>query len=118
MNTAHTKSRIVGHLFALASTFGLALATQAGEPPADKYPDVVVQYADLNLTTVAGAKALYARLSAAAERACGDTPRSPTLKERQHYKSCYESTLNRAVEKVGSQQVHTLHAARTDAKVG
>ena len=118
MNTNHTKSRIVGQLVAFAGTFGVALAAQAGEPRADRYADVVVSYADLNLATAAGARTLYARLSNAAERACGSFPTSPALEQRLQYKACYERTLNKAVEKVESQQVRALHAAHKDATVG
>ena len=71
-----------------------------------------------DLATEEGARTLYARLAAAAERACGSAPRTLALTEHMRYRACYDSTLTRAVEKIGSQQVHALHAARTDSSVG
>lgn len=119
MDVATKMSPIPGSLIAFAGTFGLALAAHAGDTaPAPKRDDVVVRYADLNLTTVEGARTLYARLSSAAERACGNAPKTPALERQMQYKACYDGTLTRAVEKIGSQHVRSLHAARTDSKVG
>src|SRR5687768_7294438 len=121
MNVKTTKLRILGSMLACAGTLGLAAAAQAGEPatarPA-KHDDVVVRYADLNMATADGARMLYTRLSSAAKRACGGTPMTVSLDARAYFDSCYDRTLNHAVDKVGSQQVQMLHARRSDAKVG
>lgn len=121
MNTVTRTSRFPVLVLACAGTLGLASAAHAGDTGTartDKYADVVVSYADLNLASAEGARALYARLSRAADRACGHTPKSRSLDQWMYYHACYDSTLDRAVEKIGSQNVHTLHAARTDSKVG
>jgi UrcA family protein len=121
MNAQTKKTRTLATVIACAGTFGLALAAHAGDvatAPVPRHDDVVVRYADLNLATEEGARTLYARLAAAAERACGSAPRTLALTEHMRYRACYDSTLTRAVEKIGSQQVHALHAARTDSSVG
>jgi UrcA family protein len=121
MNRHDLRTRVIGSVVAFAGTLGLALAAQAGEPgtaPAEKHDDVVVRYADLDLTSAEGAKALYARLSSAAERACGKAPNSRELKARSQYKACFDRTLEKAVGKVGNPSVQALHAVRDGAKVG
>jgi UrcA family protein len=123
MNVHHTKTRILGSVLACAGTLGLVLTANAGDvKPRDavpKHDDVVVRFADLNLNTNEGARVLYARLSVAAERACGDEPSSRELGARSYFQACYDRTLQKAVDKVSSPGVQALHAVRKDgAKVG
>jgi UrcA family protein len=121
MNSHTMKSSLVGAMVACAGTFGLALAAQAGEPAVaagEKYADVVVEFGDLNLASTEGARVLYARLTAAAERACGSEPSTRELKQRMRFDACVDAKLQRAVEKVGHQNVMAVHADRSDAAVG
>ena len=122
MNAQTLKTRMIGATIAFAGTLGLALAAQAGEAPtapAEKYDDVVVRYAASDLATQAGAEALYGRLSAAAERACGNEPDFRELRARAAFKACYDAKLEKAVGKVGNPSVQALHVSRKDgAKVG
>lgn len=122
MNAHNTKTRILGTMIAIAGTFGLALAAHAGDArtaDAPKHADVVVRYSDLNLNSNDGARVLYARLSAAADEACGREPSARELKARMQYKACYDRTLEKAVGKVGNPGVQALHAVHRDgAKVG
>ena len=113
--------RFFAPMLACVGTLGLAPAAQADETDTAQtvtYGDVVVHYADLNLASAAGVKALYARLSSAAEKACGNEPKTPALERQLQFKRCYDRTLDRAVEGVGSQQVQMLHAAHKDSSVG
>jgi UrcA family protein len=98
-------------LIGFAGTLGVALSAQAGAPSTPTYESVVVRYADLNLETTDGARTLYARISAAAERACGSEPSHQELKMRSIYRACYEDAMNKAVMEVGSRQLHALHAS-------
>lgn len=121
MNAQNTKSRILATAAAVVGTFGLAVAAHAGDahgPSGAKYDDVVVRYGDLNLATEEGARTLYARLSTAAERACGHEPKSRAPRERARYRACFDAAMTRAVDEVGSRQLHALHAARTESSVG
>jgi UrcA family protein len=107
-------------MIACAATAGFATTAQAGDPAGAKphYDSVVVQYSDLDLNGVAGNKVLYARLSAAAERACGNDPHARDLQRRMQYRACYDSALNRAVDKVGSRELQALHAMGDSQNVG
>ena len=122
MNASQAKTGILGTLFALAGTFGLALGAQAGEvrsATAPKHDDVVVHFGDVNLDSRQGASVLYARLDSAAKRACGRAPDLRELKAWQDYKACHSATLDRAVGKLGHAGVQALHTVRKDgSRVG
>lgn len=120
MQTNTQKTRILGTMITLAATAGIATTAQAGDAArvGPHYDNVVVQYSDLDLNGVAGNKVLYARLSAAAERACGKEPDSRDLRRRMQYRACYDSALNRAVDKIGSRELQALHATGARHDVG
>lgn len=113
-------ARMLVTMIACAATAGIATTAQAGDqdPAIPHYDSVVVKYSDLDLNSVAGNKALYARLSAAAERACGKDPHSRDLQRRMQYRACYDSALDRAVDKIGSRELQALHATGAAHNVG
>jgi UrcA family protein len=118
MNVRTLTTWMAGSVVAFTGTFGLALAAQAddaGIVAAPKHDDVVVHFADLDLDSADGAKALYTRLSVAAERACGNEPSMHELKAIMHFQDCYDRTLEQAVDDVSNPVVQTLHAEHTDA---
>ena len=123
MNAQRFNKGMIGSMIAIAGTLALATSAHAGDAsPADtsvKHEDVVVQYADLNLASNDGAQALYARLEAAAARACGNTPMAWEVQARKNFKSCVERKLDKAVGKVNDPNVQALHKVRKEAaKVG
>lgn len=120
MHTNTQKTRMLVTMIALAATAGIATTAQAGDAAGaiPRYDSVVVQYSDLDLNGVAGNKVLYARLSAAAERACGREPDSRDLRRRMQYRSCYDDALNRAVDKIGSRELQALHTTGARRDVG
>lgn len=119
MNANTLQSRILGTAIALAGTVGLALPVNAGTPAGKTHEAIVVQYADLNLASPAGAKALYARLGAAADKACGGAPTAQALGRQVTYRACYDRAMEKAVAKVGQPLVRAVHAARvTSYRVG
>jgi len=120
MKTNTQRTRMLVTMIAFAATAGITTTAQAGDPGLANphYDSVVVKYSDLDLNGVAGNKVLYARLSAAAERACGKDQHSRDLQRRMHYRACYDSALNRAVDKVGSRELQTLHATGAVHNVG
>lgn len=119
MNATTLRKRTFGTVLALAATTGLAFSAHAGAPAGAVHTAVVVRYADLNLASPEGAKALYARLGAAAEKACGGEPGIREFGRQASYRACYERAMDKAVAKVGRTQVQALHVARaTGAKVG
>ena len=120
MPTNKQQSRMFATMIAVLATAGIASAAQAGDAvkSSPRNGDVVVQYADLNLNSAAGNKVLYARLSAAAERACGNDASARDLKRRAYYRACYDKALNGAVDTIGTRELQALHASKTTRRVG
>jgi len=112
MKVTTLQTCIFGTVLALAGTVGFALSAQAGAPAGATHTAVVVQYADLDLASHEGAKALYARIAAAADKACGGEPGAQEFSRQSSYRACYDRAVNKAVQKVGRPQVQAVHAAR------
>jgi UrcA family protein len=72
---------------------------------------VAVPYADLNLTRVEGATALYTRLRWAARQVCAPLE-SRELERAQLYKSCVADALASAVAKVDQPLLTAYHRAK------
>lgn len=98
----------IGLAAVLAAPVITSAATQgfAGEETS-----VRVNYADLDLSSTAGVKALYTRLKAASEEACGPTNYrdAGTLQQLVKNKACYTEALNKAVSKVNNAELESLH---------
>jgi UrcA family protein len=109
------------HLFVRTLLLGLAASlsfgAQAGEAsPAPRVShSVVVSYADLDLAEPDGARTLYARLKSAARKVCGPVPSLREHRETADYQACHARALSKAINRIGSEQLHALHAARTRA---
>jgi UrcA family protein len=105
---------------ALVATLGAGSTAAADDAarPGMVRTQVVVDYADLDLGSVAGNKALYARLSHAAERACGPEPEHRDLRARSDYRQCREAALAKAVDRIGSPELQALHARQSADGVG
>jgi UrcA family protein len=105
---------------ALMATLGVGSTAAADEATRHGMvrTQVVVDYADLDPNSVAGNKALYARLSHAAERACGPEPQRQDLRARSNYRQCQEDALEKAVDRIGSPQLQALHARQSDNGIG
>lgn len=85
----------------------------AADPAADGNSDtrsMTVRYADVNLTTVAGATALYQRIEGAARLVCGDSGRS--LAEQRAAKICYQNAVAEAVTTVNNPTLTAIHQGR------
>lgn len=89
---------------------GLATAATAGALNAAlDTPSMVVQYSSDALATDSGTRALYRRLSLAAEQVCPN-PSGTRLVWREVLK-CRQEALDAAVSKIHSQRLAALHAA-------
>lgn len=67
-----------------------------------------VSYADLNLNEEAGQETLYQRLRGAAGQICGEV-HSKAPRQISDNRACFENALNRAVHKVGNQDLLAMH---------
>lgn len=116
MNGSATNRRLaLARTLLLGLTGGLALGADAGEPrrPHETTRSVKVSYADLDLAEAAGARTLYARIQSAAREVCGPQPGVLDLREAAHYQACHAQAVARAVNRVGSDALHALHAAQS-----
>jgi UrcA family protein len=90
---------------------GLAVAGTAGAlTAAFDAPSMTVQYSSDALATDSGTRALYRRLSLAAEQVCPNP--SNTRLVRPAVLKCRQEALTAAVNKIHSQRLAELHAAR------
>jgi len=104
-NSVKSKVRIlIGAATTLAGVMPLCSAQ------ADEAPSVHVSYADLNLSSAAGAKALYQRINVAANEVCPKDSRDLALK--QLHLSCMQEAVAAAVRDVNSPQLSTLYVAK------
>lgn len=76
----------------------------------------VVRYGDLDLSRDEGARALYARLRAAASRVCEPLD-SRDLRFQQLQAECYQKALSDAVRQSGSERLAVLHSGRNERTI-
>jgi UrcA family protein len=86
----------VGVVLALGASFGTVAETVSVD---GNVGSVAIQYGDLELDSGLAIERLYARIAAAAERACGDYD-GRNLRERNGWRVCYEAALAGAVARV------------------
>jgi UrcA family protein len=90
---------------------GLAAAGTAGASTAQiDVPSLVVHYSSDALATDSGTRALYRRLAQAAEEVCPTASNTRLVSEV--VLKCRQEALTAAVDKVHSQRLAALHAAR------
>ena len=98
---------VVGALLALGTSFGSALAS---EPVAAQSRSVTIEYRDLELGNGLAVDKLYARIAAAAERACGDYD-AHNLRARADWRACYDAAMADALDRVQLTALAEQHAA-------
>jgi UrcA family protein len=75
---------------------------------------VIVAYADLDLSTAPGAKAMLKRISSAARRACGEYPPAGsalTVDAVREWHACQHRTVRAGVARLNHPAVSSLFAA-------
>ena len=100
----------------LVALFGIAAvgASAAFASPVSA-PRQVVRYDGAILSTDAGARALYAKLSRAAEKVC---PNTYSLVNNRFVQECRERAIAGAIAKIGNQRLAELHAAASSKSSG
>ena len=89
----------------------------AGDYAVNGGPSTRVNVADLDLNTDAGRHELLDRLSKAASSVCAEYANANwSLGYAQIYRSCFQSTLAAAVDKIHHEQVSALFAATLSPK--
>ncbi len=92
-----------------AGTLIVAVSTAAR---AAEIPQVHVKYADLNVSSPAGAAVLYQRIRIAATQVCG-TPDQRDLSRLEQAKTCTDKAIAGAVTAVGNDVLTDLYEAKT-----
>jgi UrcA family protein len=91
----------------LLATAGLAAAAPA-LAQSDDAPSIHVSYADLNLGSRDGAKAMIGRIDDAASRVCGGPPDMRLLDARAYYWACKGQAVERAVRQLDAPLVTAM----------
>lgn len=118
--TFAVRATAIGAVIALG--FGAGSATAAGpandQPVSDAAKQYVVRFADLDLSKMAGATALYVRLQHAARAVC-DPLQSRELALAAKYRACVDQAITSAVASVNRPMLSEYHQLRTKGgKVG
>jgi UrcA family protein len=100
----------------IAGGFGTVGAAAAGlsndQPVSDGAKQYVVRFADLDLSKMAGASALYVRLQHAARVVC-DPLESRDLSLAAKYRACVDQAVTHAVASVDRPLLSQYHQLRT-----
>jgi UrcA family protein len=100
-------------LFSAAVIAINAAPASAAEPVITR--STVVKFDDLDLSSDAGARTLYQRITRAAGRMCVDaSDRFPQFE----YRNCVQRAVNDAVAKVDRQTLYAVHQSRTTHPAG
>jgi UrcA family protein len=91
----------------IAATAVLFAAFAAGAQGAD-FPQVHVKYADLNLSTAAGATVLYQRIRGAADQVCGVSS-NRDLARLEQVKACTAHAVADAVAVVNAPALTSIY---------
>jgi len=99
-----------------ALTFGAA--AHAGDALGTaKVAKATVEYSDLDLSRQADAQTLYGRLQRASDRVCAQYKDYRDLTKMKLYDACYQDSLARAVDSVGSATVKSVYAADESVRI-
>lgn len=114
MSTSHSDSTTfnlarLGTVVLLAFLVAAIARADNGNAGKDRLPSVAVKYGDLDISTDAGARALYARLGIAAKRVCPDAG-SRDLRTFQLVQACRHQAVDRAVRNLDSAALASVHS--------
>jgi UrcA family protein len=103
-------------LAALAVAALIPVATALAEvPDGSAAPQAVVKYADLDLTSDAGATALLRRIEAAARQVCGDPRVVQPLTRSTRIRQCNTQAIEHAVAALGAPKLTLAYRVRYSA---
>jgi UrcA family protein len=95
--------------FLLTATMASGAMANTVEMDSQVKQAITINYADLNVTSEAGAKVLYRRIQKAASKICGMTKSTAPIGVLIEQKSCVNDTVTAAVERLDSELVEQLH---------
>jgi UrcA family protein len=101
---------------AIYCTLGTAALCAASVQAAEDVPSKTVRFADLNITTEAGAKVLYSRIRAAAQDVCHDSSGGDPI-QRLGVSACIAKAIDKAVRDVNSPVLSSLRFGSGDVRL-
>lgn len=110
MTTFNTTRFSSSWLVTLAAFACVGLAAQdSAAAAAEEGNSVKVSYADLDLSSTAGATVLYGRIKRAAGVVCGTMPNRLELQRFSIWQQCYSGAISSAVSTVDSPRLTSIH---------
>ncbi|MGI8839301.1 MAG: UrcA family protein [Caulobacteraceae bacterium] len=106
-----TKSALTG--FSAVLALGLAAAGQSASAQTADTVSIKVSYADLNLSTEAGAKVMLQRIRNAAKTICDPSPDSTDLLQDHLYRSCVNTITDHSVARFNNPIVTALNSGKS-----
>jgi UrcA family protein len=112
MNAAVSKGSRGYRAGIVAGLMGFMVLAAAQAPAAERYGDFKVTYADLDISTPAGAEKLYERIRSAAAQVC---PQVDFMETQRHAAAvrCENAAVAQAVNSIASPQLAAVYAARS-----
>jgi len=111
MNTITSKSFRTLAAGAILSALAMSFASVSSAEEAPSPPQVIVKFADLNVSTAAGAMALYRRINGAANDVCSRMYVS-TEAYRRYKNACLQKVIADAVNKVNEPALSAVFASQ------
>jgi UrcA family protein len=115
--TRYNRTRLV-MISAGIAFLGLAGASNAAQPDVLEPRQMSVSYADLNIESAAGLKALYGRLQFAARLVCAPFDDGQHRTVNFHFRGCYRNALDSAVAKINKPTLTAMHSSAWPAAGG
>lgn len=103
--------------FFAAATAALALTSLVATPALARDISQNVSYANLDLGTEAGARAMLERIDDAARSVCGDTRGRISLSERTVVRACIAETKQQAVAELNNPTVTAMFEGQAPAVI-
>jgi UrcA family protein len=110
MNIRTTTSLRLVVAGALLGTLALSFATTSSASVSAEPPQVTVKFADLDIATSKGARALYGRIYSASVNVCSQMYGSE-ISYKRHKDACLQKVIGDAVVKVNRQALTAVFAA-------
>jgi UrcA family protein len=110
------RTKIYTAVSCLMSTAALCSAVSTSVKAADDVPSKTVRFHDLDITTPAGAKALYLRIRAAARDVCERSAGSDAI-FREAMTGCIDTAIDKAVKDVNAPMLTNLRFGSSDVRL-
>jgi UrcA family protein len=115
MNTTF-RTRLYTAIYCTLGTAALCALSASAQAADQDVPSKTVKFADLNITSEAGAKVLYGRIRAAARDVCEPSGgRDLVLAAAAH--ACIEKAIDKAVKDVNSPVLTSLRFGSGDVRL-